>query len=108
LRAVDHPKLRHLDECLVFAGTGRNAAPNLSSGGDLDGEYFTATSSPSLDTSTGDTFFVCWDKDLIPSSIHEVRSITCLHLQFSYIFTVLYLSGNKITRHPDCHSARSC
>jgi hypothetical protein len=40
LRAVHHPKLSHLTDCLVFASTarlGRQAPPSMSSGGDLDG-----------------------------------------------------------------------
>ncbi|KAH9477348.1 putative RNA-dependent RNA polymerase 1 [Psilocybe cubensis] len=58
LRAVDHPKLSHLLDCLVFASVarpGHKAAPSMSSGGDLD----------------GDEFFVCWDKDIIPTTIAE-------------------------------------
>lgn len=35
LRAVDHPKLSHLVDCVVFASRGRRAAPSMSSGGDL-------------------------------------------------------------------------
>lgn len=35
LRAVDHPKLAHLVDCIVFASKGRRAAPSMSSGGDL-------------------------------------------------------------------------
>ena len=40
LRAVNHPKLSHLVDCLVFATVarpGHKAAPSMSSGGDLDG-----------------------------------------------------------------------
>lgn len=40
LRAVNHPKLSHLVDCLVFASVarpGHKAAPSMSSGGDLDG-----------------------------------------------------------------------
>ena len=35
LRAVDHPKLAHLVDCIVFASKGRRSAPSMSSGGDL-------------------------------------------------------------------------
>lgn len=35
LRAVDHPKLSHLVDCVVFASKGHRAAPSMSSGGDL-------------------------------------------------------------------------
>ena len=40
LRAVHHPKLAHLIDCIVFAAVarpGHPAAPSMSSGGDLDG-----------------------------------------------------------------------
>ena len=40
LRAVEHPKLAHLVDCIVFAAVarpGRASAPSMSSGGDLDG-----------------------------------------------------------------------
>ncbi|KAF8877847.1 RNA dependent RNA polymerase-domain-containing protein [Gymnopilus junonius] len=43
LRAVDHPQLSHLTDCLVFASVarpGHKAAPSMSSGGDLDGDEF--------------------------------------------------------------------
>ncbi|KAF8156601.1 RNA-directed RNA polymerase [Crassisporium funariophilum] len=58
LRAVQHPKLAHLVDCIVFATVakpGHKAAPSMSSGGDLD----------------GDEFFVCWDSDLVPSRVSE-------------------------------------
>ncbi|KAJ3501747.1 hypothetical protein NLJ89_g9201 [Agrocybe chaxingu] len=58
LRAVRHPKLDHLVDCLVFASQarpGRHAPPSMSSGGDLD----------------GDEFFVCWDADIVPTTISE-------------------------------------
>jgi regulator of nonsense transcripts 1 len=41
LRAVHHPKLSHLLDCLVFASVakpGHKAAPSMTSGGDLDGK----------------------------------------------------------------------
>ncbi|KAJ7166539.1 RNA-directed RNA polymerase [Mycena crocata] len=58
LRAVNQPELSHLVDCIVFAGVakpGHKAAPSMSSGGDLD----------------GDKYFVCWDPDLVPSTISE-------------------------------------
>ncbi|KAE9396457.1 RdRP-domain-containing protein [Gymnopus androsaceus JB14] len=55
LRAVDHPSLSHLVDCVVFASQGKRAAPSMSSGGDLD----------------GDEYFVCWDPDLIPTKVFE-------------------------------------
>ncbi len=35
LWAVDHPNLSNLVACIVFASTGRRAAPSMSAGGDL-------------------------------------------------------------------------
>ncbi|KAF5390123.1 hypothetical protein D9757_003870 [Collybiopsis confluens] len=55
LRAVSHPSLDHLVDCVVFASQGKRAAPSMSSGGDLD----------------GDEYFVCWDPDLVPSNVFE-------------------------------------
>ncbi|KIJ58833.1 hypothetical protein HYDPIDRAFT_101927 [Hydnomerulius pinastri MD-312] len=58
LRAVDHPRLSHLVDCIVFASVAKpkhQAAPAMSSGGDLD----------------GDKFFVCWDPDIVPPHVHE-------------------------------------
>ncbi|KAF9226166.1 RNA-directed RNA polymerase [Gyrodon lividus] len=58
LRAVDHPRLSHLVDCIVFASVAKpkhQAAPAMSSGGDLD----------------GDKFFVCWDPDIVPPRVHE-------------------------------------
>ncbi|KAJ7811000.1 RNA-directed RNA polymerase [Mycena olivaceomarginata] len=58
LRAVHRPELSHLVDCIVFAGVakpGHQAAPSMSSGGDLD----------------GDKYFVCWDPDLVPTTISE-------------------------------------
>ncbi|KAF8056611.1 RNA-directed RNA polymerase [Lyophyllum atratum] len=58
LRAVHHNKLAHLVDCIVFASVarpGHHSAPSMSSGGDLD----------------GDEYFVCWDKDLVPSKVAE-------------------------------------
>ncbi|KAA1476797.1 RdRP-domain-containing protein [Dentipellis sp. KUC8613] len=55
LRAVDHPQLSHLVDCVVFPSVGKRAAPSMSSGGDLD----------------GDEYFVCWDPELVPSKVLE-------------------------------------
>lgn len=58
LRAVHHPRLSHLVDCIVFASVarpGHHSAPSMSSGGDLD----------------GDKYFVCWDPDLVPSVVSE-------------------------------------
>ncbi|KAF9237759.1 RNA dependent RNA polymerase-domain-containing protein [Melanogaster broomeanus] len=58
LRAVDHSRLSHLVDCIVFASVAKpkhQAAPAMSSGGDLD----------------GDKFFVCWDPDIVPPLVHE-------------------------------------
>ncbi|KAH2127605.1 hypothetical protein KXV68_001981, partial [Aspergillus fumigatus] len=55
LKAVDRPELSHLRDCIVFAVKGERPAADQMSGGDLD----------------GDTFFVCWDPDLVPSTVSE-------------------------------------
>ncbi|CAL1711823.1 unnamed protein product [Somion occarium] len=55
LRAVNHPRLSHLVDCIVFATKGRRAAPSMMSGGDLDGDQFT----------------IIWDPDLVPSTVAE-------------------------------------
>ena len=42
LRAVAHPSLDHLVDCIVFASVAKEkhqAAPAMSSGGDLDGMF---------------------------------------------------------------------
>ncbi|TFY59052.1 hypothetical protein EVG20_g7930 [Dentipellis fragilis] len=59
LRAVDHPQLSHLVDCVVFPSVGKRAAPSMSSGGDLD------------DSVPGDDYFVCWDPELVPSKVLE-------------------------------------
>lgn len=55
LDAVERPELAHLVDCIVFPTTGRRPAADMMSGGDLD----------------GDTFFVTWDPDIIPSTISQ-------------------------------------
>ncbi|KAI6025546.1 RNA dependent RNA polymerase-domain-containing protein [Pisolithus marmoratus] len=58
LRAVDNRRLSHLVDCIVFASVAKpkhQAAPAMSSGGDLD----------------GDKFFVCWDPDLVPARSYD-------------------------------------
>ncbi|EXK24346.1 hypothetical protein FOMG_18917 [Fusarium oxysporum f. sp. melonis 26406] len=52
-RVVERPELSHLVDCIVFSTRGKRPAADFMSGGDLD----------------GDKFFVCWDKDLIPSTV---------------------------------------
>ncbi|KPA36525.1 hypothetical protein FLAG1_10705, partial [Fusarium langsethiae] len=52
-KVVERPELAHLKDCIVFSTKGKRPAADMMSGGDLD----------------GDTFFVCWDSDLIPSTI---------------------------------------
>ncbi|OBZ65910.1 ATP-dependent helicase upf1 [Grifola frondosa] len=56
LWAVEHPRLSHLVDCVVFASKGRRAAPSMSAGGDLDGDQFT----------------VIWDPDFVPKKVAEV------------------------------------
>lgn len=37
-RAINHPKLSHLVDCIVFPTKGRRPSADLMSGGDLDGD----------------------------------------------------------------------
>ncbi|UKZ47230.1 hypothetical protein TrVGV298_001446 [Trichoderma virens] len=55
LDVVERPELAHLVDCIVFPTTGRRPTADMMSGGDLD----------------GDTFFVTWDPDIIPSTISQ-------------------------------------
>ncbi|KAL2063554.1 hypothetical protein VTL71DRAFT_5359 [Oculimacula yallundae] len=54
-KAVARDELSHLVDCIVFPSCGRRPAADMLSGGDLD----------------GDTFFVCWDSDLIPEKLAQ-------------------------------------
>ncbi|KAI1386231.1 RNA dependent RNA polymerase-domain-containing protein [Hypoxylon trugodes] len=54
-KVVEKLELAHLVDCIVFPTQGRRPAADMMSGGDLD----------------GDTFFVCWDSELIPSKIAQ-------------------------------------
>ncbi|KAK3366566.1 RNA dependent RNA polymerase-domain-containing protein, partial [Podospora didyma] len=54
-RVVYKPELAHMVDAIVFSTRGKRPAADLMSGGDLD----------------GDTFFVCWDKELIPSTVSQ-------------------------------------
>ncbi|KAM7196172.1 RNA dependent RNA polymerase domain containing protein [Rhypophila sp. PSN 637] len=55
LKVVEKDELAHLVDCIVFPTRGRRPPADMMSGGDLD----------------GDTFFVCWDPDLIPSTVSQ-------------------------------------
>ncbi|KAK4148839.1 RNA dependent RNA polymerase-domain-containing protein [Chaetomidium leptoderma] len=55
LKAVEKPELAHLVDCIVFATEGRRPAADMMSGGHLD----------------GDPFFVCWDRDIVPSTMSQ-------------------------------------
>ncbi|TFB03406.1 putative RNA-dependent RNA polymerase 1 [Trichoderma ghanense] len=55
LDVVERPELAHLVDCIVFPTTGRRPTADMMSGGDLD----------------GDTFFVTWDPDIIPTTISQ-------------------------------------
>ncbi|KAK4182258.1 RNA dependent RNA polymerase-domain-containing protein [Podospora australis] len=54
-KLVEKPELAHLIDCVVFSTKGKRPAADRMSGGDLD----------------GDPFFVCWDQDIIPTTISD-------------------------------------
>ncbi|CZS99007.1 related to NAM7-nonsense-mediated mRNA decay protein (RdRP) [Rhynchosporium agropyri] len=54
-KAVTRDELAHLVDCIIFPSRGRRPSADMLSGGDLD----------------GDTFFVCWDSDLIPENLAQ-------------------------------------
>ncbi|KAK3903257.1 RNA dependent RNA polymerase-domain-containing protein [Staphylotrichum tortipilum] len=54
-KVVEKPELAHLVDCIVFSTQGKRPAADMMSGGDLD----------------GDTFFVCWDPDLVPATLSQ-------------------------------------
>ncbi|KAK7910584.1 hypothetical protein PG985_013065 [Apiospora marii] len=54
-RVVQHDALSHLADCIVFPTCGRRPSADMMSGSDLD----------------GDTFFVCWDPELVPSRLSQ-------------------------------------
>ncbi|KAI4088352.1 MAG: hypothetical protein LQ344_006137 [Seirophora lacunosa] len=57
-KAVQCEELLHLTDCIIFPTQGRRPSADLMSGGDLD----------------GDKFFVCWDPDLVPSTVAQAAS----------------------------------
>ncbi|GAB0137629.1 hypothetical protein EsDP_00005886 [Epichloe bromicola] len=69
--AVAHPQLAHLVDCIVFPVVGRRPAADLMSGGDLD----------------GDTFFVTWDPEIIPTTVAQAAYYPAVRekMQFSAI-----------------------
>ncbi|KAI0820710.1 RNA dependent RNA polymerase-domain-containing protein [Trametes gibbosa] len=52
LRAVDHPLLRHLRNCIVFSRNAPRSIPDTMASGDLD----------------GDMYMVIWEPTLLPST----------------------------------------
>ncbi|KAM0912877.1 hypothetical protein ACQ4PT_012533 [Festuca glaucescens] len=60
LKAVYHPALDHMVNCVVFPQQGPRPHPNECSGSDLD----------------GDIYFVSWDPDLIPTRMVQPMDYT--------------------------------
>ncbi|GMN68751.1 hypothetical protein TIFTF001_037801 [Ficus carica] len=60
LKAVDVPELHHMVDCVVFPQKGKRPHSNECSGSDLD----------------GDTYFVCWDRELVPPRRHDAMNYT--------------------------------
>ncbi|RPD58073.1 hypothetical protein L227DRAFT_485948, partial [Lentinus tigrinus ALCF2SS1-6] len=80
LWAVDHPRLSHLVDCIVFASKGRRAAPAMSAGGDLDTD--------------GDEYTVIWDPDFVPRKVAESYTYPALKEH-----TVLNVTREDLARH---------
>ncbi|RDX43226.1 RdRP-domain-containing protein [Lentinus brumalis] len=78
LWAVEHPRLSHLVDCIVFASKGRRAAPAMSAGGDLDGDEYT----------------VIWDPDFVPRKVAESYTYPALKEH-----TVLIVTREDLARH---------
>jgi hypothetical protein len=88
LRAVAHPALEHLVDCLVFASRGKRAAPSMSSGGDLGEAPPCCTPSTGSNSHIdGDKFTVIWDSDIVPRKVAEVCHLTyeCRTIAYSWI-----------------------
>ncbi|GMN27028.1 hypothetical protein TIFTF001_044068 [Ficus carica] len=60
LKAVDVPELHHMVDCVVFPQKGMRPHTDECSGSDLD----------------GDTYFVCWDRELVPPRRYEAMDYT--------------------------------
>lgn len=113
LRAVHHPKLSHLVDCLVFSTRGKRAAPSMSSGGDLGRSLFFLELSFTVHSrrfflTDGDQFTVIWDKDLVPAKVAEVRMVDSSIWHHLNGPPVVYIPAWQGIRQQQNHQTRPC
>ncbi|KAJ9118330.1 hypothetical protein QFC22_004243 [Naganishia vaughanmartiniae] len=95
--AVDHPRLRHLVNVIVFNVKGSRDLPNMLGGGDLDGDDYT----------------LIWDKrflikensppmDYTPPEPVRVRQVTTVHIRENF---VNYLKNDMLGQIANAHLA---
>ncbi|KAF2843355.1 RdRP-domain-containing protein [Patellaria atrata CBS 101060] len=71
-KTVHYPELSHLVDCIVFPTQGKRPSADMMSGGDLDGDKCKEIPYPCiLNFLTFAVVFVCWDPDLVPSTVSE-------------------------------------
>ncbi|KAI0200558.1 RNA dependent RNA polymerase-domain-containing protein [Astrocystis sublimbata] len=67
LKAVYHPELSHLVDCIVFPTQGKRPSADMMSGGDLDGDKCESANLSLVEMCIANQrcfpVFVCWDED---------------------------------------------